>query len=135
MNFNSRTSTNAEQSRRLLALGLKPETADMSIIMPGTNMETLRAMPYAIFFKLKGTGRGIPSWSLSRLLEMMPDRAGEFTFKILYPTVGYFTSDVGHFYNNADIFDSCVEMIEWLIKNGNFEKEYLKKNDNEQQND
>ena len=70
-------------------------------------------------------GQDVPSWSLSRLLEMMSDRAGELTFKIIYPVVGYFSSDVGRFYADADIFNNCVDMIEWLIKGRYFNQDYL----------
>lgn len=68
MNFKNNIATTREQSERLLALGLKPETADMCY-----NLYFASAPPEinnygADLYKDK---RFIPSWSLSRLLEMM----------------------------------------------------------------
>lgn len=121
MNFKSQISTTREQSQRLLALGLNPETADMVLSPEDHPMCT----PYSQ--EMPGTYKEhcIPAWSLSRLLEMMPDRAGERTFKIMYPVVGYFSFDIGRFYADADIFENCVDIIEWLIKGRYFNEEYL----------
>lgn len=126
MDFKNNISTTLEQSKRLLELGVKPETADMYYWYEGN--------PYYCPYSLKLQDKvmpyelreeDVPSWSLSRLLEMMPDRAGELTFKIIYPVVGYFSSDIGRFYADADIFNNCVDMIEWLIKGRYFNQDYL----------
>lgn len=123
MNFKNNISTTPEQSRRLLALGVKPETADMHY----SSIPTFELQVSAnIFLFLGRPGNGdTPSWSLSRLLEMMPDSAGELTLKVLPPMVGYFSSDIGRFYADADIFNNCVGMIEWLIKGRYFNQDYL----------
>ena len=126
MNFKNNISTTPEQSRRLLALGVKPETADMHYTsIPTLKADTLQVSA-SIFLDLGAPGDGdVPSWSLSRLLEMMPDSAGELTLKVLPPMVGYFSSDIGRFYADADIFNNCVGMIEWLIKGRYFNRDYL----------
>ena len=126
MNFKNNISTTPEQSERLLGLGVKPETADMHY----TSIPTLKAntlqVSANIYLDLGSPENGeTPSWSLSRLLEMMPDSAGELTLKILPPMVGYFTSDIGRFCADADIFNNCVGMIEWLIKGRHFNQDYL----------
>ena len=123
MDFKNNISTTPEQSRRLLALGVKPETADMHY----SSIPTFELQVSAnIFLFLGRPGNGdTPSWSLSRLLEMMPDSAGELTLKVLPPMVGYFSSDIGRFYADADIFNNCVGMIEWLIKERYFNEDYL----------
>ena len=126
MNFKSNISTTREQSRRLLGLGVKPETADMYYWYEGN--------PYYCPYSLKVQDKvmpyelreeDVPSWSLSRLLEMMPDRAGELTLKVLPPMVGYLSSDIGRFYDEDDVFDNCVNMIEWLIGECYFNQDYL----------
>lgn len=126
MNFKNNISTTPEQSKRLLALGVKPETADMHYTsIPTLKADTLQVSA-SIFLDLGAPGDGdVPSWSLSRLLEMMPDSAGELTLKVLPPMVGYFSSDIGRFCSNADIFENCVGMIEWLIKGRYFNQDYL----------
>lgn len=64
MKFNSQICTTKEQSERLLALGLKKETADMTYLndkicaAPYNEMEC----PYDNLVK--------PAWSLHRLIEM-----------------------------------------------------------------
>ena len=121
MDFKTPISTTREQSERLLALGLKPETADMYIDKHGIPV----CLPYSRLDGHQDQPSLRPAWSLSRLLEMMPDSAGELTLKVLPPMVGYFSSDIGRFCSNADIFENCVGMIEWLIKGRYFNQDYL----------
>ena len=134
MNFKTPISTTREQSERLLALGLKPETADMCY-----NLYFASAPPEinnygADLYKDK---RFIPSWSLARLLEMMPkyiDEKEEVLLMIEPPLVIYYDTRYKgqqHFTTNPDIFDNCIAMIDWLIRNGHFNKEYLIEKDNE----
>lgn len=71
MNFTSQICTTREQSERLLALGLKKETADMS--WSNLSNEPI-CHPYK---KIKGLASDLddkvhPAWSLHRLIEMMP---------------------------------------------------------------
>lgn len=84
--FNSQICTTIEQSKRLLKLGLKPETADMYIF----DDEVYIGKPNV---------DDIPAWSLHRLLLLC---------------------DV------TTMFDDLINVIETLIKNGFFNKEYLK---------
>nr|DAE17985.1 MAG TPA: hypothetical protein [Siphoviridae sp. ctr8v12] len=48
MNFNTKIATTREQSERLLALGVKPETADMSMTEPGTEPEMIAMTDWLI---------------------------------------------------------------------------------------
>ena len=133
MNFKNNIATTREQSERLLALGVKPETADMCY-----NLYFESAPPEinnygADLYKDK---RFIPSWSLARLLEMMPqyiDEREEVLLMIEPPLIVYYDTRYKgqqHFTTNPNIFDNCIAMIDWLIRNGYFNKEYLI--DNEQ---
>lgn len=64
--FNSQICTSREQSERLLALGLKKETADMR--RPHYNEHT----PWVIDERDCLNEHWLPAWSLHRLIEMMP---------------------------------------------------------------
>lgn len=129
MNFKNNISTTHEQSKRLLDLGMKPETADMHY----ASIPTFELQVSAnIFLFLGRPGNGdTPSWSLSRLLEMMPKAIDEEENVILMiepPLVIYYDTVYKgryHFTAYPDIFDNCVSMLDWLIRNGYFNQDYL----------
>ena len=150
MNFTSQICTTKEQSERLLAFGLKHETADMCInpsrelVYPFSYSEALALYDRCGFGRIMEVDSLLPAWSLDRLLKMTPD-------KISYPTQwdsaplrinkdsmyylhrffdrnGYEdTSTVGD--NEAigshNIYDYAVSVIGFLIREGYFNKEYL----------
>lgn len=132
MDFKSNISTTREQSRRLLALGLKPETADMHYTsIPTLKADTLQVSAN-IYLDLGSPENGeTPSWSLSRLLEMMPeyiDKQEQIILMIEPPFICYYDTEFKgqhHFTTQIDIFDNCVDMISWLIHNGYFNQGYL----------
>ena len=109
-NFNSQICTTREQSERLVALGLKKETADMfyAAIHNGTKVVGYRVSPeynehhYEIFTD------DIPAWSLGRLIEI---KVMKTSSQILLPL--------------DNTFDGLIEDIETRIKGGYFNKEYL----------
>ena len=146
-NFNSAICTDRLQSERLLALGLKKETADMSHRYSniGGNYEE-SVFPYSSILALKERmnkpilgrgweelyGRDIPAWSLHRLWDILPKDVEvdddcyitshlEGEKAIVYHDYG------SHYYNfdKNNIYDNIVNCIEWLIKEGYFPKEYL----------
>ena len=115
-NFNSQICTTIEQSERLLALGLKKETADMTIHIKNDDGWYVTAEPFYeweddtnTFPSLEEIEQILPSWSLGRLIEMVSHT--KYTY--------YVTS------KELPIYDSLCEYIEWLIKEGKFPKEYL----------
>lgn len=124
-NFNSQICTTREQSERLLALGLKKETADMWY------PHFAKTCPIPLVDEVLTTD-DIPAWSLHRLIEMMPlDVIPEggfdncFTLIKNYPK-GYSVEYDGYsYYHKENIFDTIIEGIEHLIKEGYFNKEYL----------
>ncbi len=112
--FNSQVCTSAEQSKRLLELGLKPETADMYIFDNGVYMA---------------------AWSLHRLIELLPqdihldDYADTHYYLTINPfKVIYVNSHRLWIYQRDEgcLYDKLVDTIEWTIKNNFFNKEYLK---------
>ena len=109
MKFNSQICTTREQSERLLSLGLKKETADM-YYEGRLEGEWPRIMPHKTemdYFNLWDSI--IPAWSLHRLIEMVAHTR--------YP---YYVIS-----KELPIYDALCERIEWLIKEGYFNKEYL----------
>ena len=139
MKFNSQICTTREQSERLLALGLRKETADMmwwshTVDWCGIINETERQWHLGIGYAepLDARMERIPAWSLHRLIEMMPDIIKDHIDEMLY----HLSIDGNSvFYENRSL-DLCqffgdplyvciIDCIEWLIKEGYFNKEYL----------
>ena len=130
-NFNSQVCTSKVQSERLLALGLKKETADMYY-----SYDIICAKPY---FKVEEFMNGcvpediFPAWSLHRLIEMIPQIIGHLELAINDAFVGYYEdrceSETGmyweHTEESSNLYDNIISTIEWLIKEGYFNKEYL----------
>ena len=106
--FKSQICTTVEQSKKLLELGLKPETADMKHI------------PYSIYAVQKHYDDGfgfedkyyLPAWSLHRLMELNSANIMEEDVIVLS-------------YDNP--YGDIIEDTEWAINKGYFNKEYLNK--------
>ena len=111
-NFKSQICTSREQSERLLALGLKKETADMAI---EPDLESIYEAYYISAYP--PSRRGIPAWSLHRLIEI--------AFKSIALLEGADEEDEIYFIAKKNPFESMLELFEWLIKEGYFNKEYL----------
>ncbi len=106
MKFNSQICTTREQSKRLLALGLKKETADMCHTpFRSFDGETLEYTEHCSL----PLGKDIPAWSLGRLIEI---------------TLNETWNEVA-FERNVNPYEQMIKGIEWLIKEGYFNKEYL----------
>ena len=135
MKFNSQICTTEEQSKRLLALGLKKETADC--VMMYYDVWHIGEAEHFDFDKDPVE----PAWSLHRLIEMMPcgfqdEHYRNFVLKIDSQDVSYVYNyvddegygqsdsiDVDDIYHN--LYDGIIAHIKWLIKKGLFDKEYL----------
>ena len=124
-NFNSQICTTREQSERLLALGLRKETADMWY------PHFAKTYPIPLVDEVLTTD-DIPAWSLNRLIEMMPfDVIPEggfdncFTLIKNYPKGYSVEYDGFSYYHKENIYDTIIEGIEHLIKEGYFNKKYL----------
>ena len=125
-NFKSQICTTREQSERLYALGLKRETADMHHYMWSEGYLDTQACP-----PRRDSQRYIPAWSLDRLRELIPENI--FTgvrnqwHRVMYN--GVLTYEEGDYslvsFRGANIYDRCISCIEWLNKEGYFNKEYL----------
>ena len=120
MEFKSQICTTREQSERLVAMGLKPETADMmwdaiTVIRGKPVQEPMWSLrPY--YYPKKSSVLYdneeqvfIPAWSLHRLLELMGVREQ----MVLLP----------------DAYDDTIADIEISIKTGHISKDYLINNE------
>ena len=101
LKFNSQVCTTKEQSQRLLDLGLKPETADCY------NRE--EDYGYSNWIGKPSLHSDIPAWSLHRLMEILDAPLVEFSISTL-----------------EDAYEDIIYNISESIKNGYFNKEYLK---------
>lgn len=128
-NFKSQICTTREQSERLIALGLKKETTDMTWFKRSMNADyessttsyrewVEEILPIVDDYTLKDI---IPAWSFHRLIEIAGDDTG--TIAIRYEGVT-FNKDI-FFYSHPTTYDNLIDCIEWLIKEGYFKKEYL----------
>ena len=139
MDFNSQICTTREQSERLLDLGLKAETADMCyqilyLDLGGVLKECTPSLEPDPPFN---NDRFIPAWSLNRLIEMMPNNIRVYdsiaSLIVSNEKVQYYFHDVEYSdyltsvgrWKSGDIYDNIIDCIEWLIKEGYFNKEYL----------
>lgn len=107
LKFNSQICTSIRQSRRLLELGLNPETSDMCWL----NISDLPASAgYTVFKKAedKCNLKITPAWSLHRLLCML-DHDNADTFNIM-PNLAY---------------EDVIATISLRINCGAFNREYL----------
>ena len=148
-NFKSQICTDKIQSERLLALGLKKETADIvllkEMVYDEENHCTRDGEGYLIrpIEYLEGEEhRGhIPAWSLGRLLEMLPSPipiSEDLPTFHHYAYLNLSDMSVGYYWENYDgagralvgfsgngFFAAVVDATEWLIEEGYFPKEYL----------
>ena len=137
-NFNSQICTSRVQSERLLALGLKKETADMVHYRSSSMKEWgILATPWRD--DCEGCECYYPAWSCGRLVEDLMPQTVTYRLNKYYLSlnlgegmIGYFPPllsarfrPLNYFYGKDTILDDCISCIEWLIKEGYFPKEYL----------
>ena len=105
LKFNSQICTSVEQSKCLLELGLKHETADMELIH-NIFSNTYEPLPKTFPTTNK---HEIPAWSLHRLIELYKDVEDTSLWSLEYVN-----------------YNSLIQCIGLAIKHGDFNKEYLK---------
>lgn len=126
--FNTQIATTIEQSKRLLELGLNPETAECY------NRE--EEWGYSCWIGKPSLPTDIPAWSLDRLITMLPDKIemisysmyrGYFVPKFDKNSISYIDM-LGYskvFNEKSTLYDNIIDFIEWLIQKSYFNKEYL----------
>jgi hypothetical protein len=106
-NFNSQVCTSRSQSEKLLALGLKPETADMWY------PHFAKTCPLPLVDETLASD-DIPAWSLGRLWE-------------LYWSNKVVSDCLFGCGENMNPYAMMIAMIEYDIEDGTFNKDYLDK--------
>ena len=107
LKFNSAICTSRHQSKRLLALGLKEETADI-VIRPDNTLIVITENSFIYHNLEKATQEGYcPAWSLHRLIE-------------IYDKTCIFWADC---FDNP--YEAMISRIAGKIKCGELNKEYL----------
>lgn len=116
MNFTSQICTTKEQSERLLALGLKKETADMVLLKELAYDEELHRICDAGTYMIRPIDyldgeehrEHIPAWSLHRLIEIYGVRNIMLNLEVY-----------------DSIYDQIIHRIKISINSGTLDKEYL----------
>jgi hypothetical protein len=106
--FESQICTTREQSERLIALGLKKETADMcwcNVLTNGNREWLLIPISIKAYTKME-----IPAWSLHSLIELKQPNTIDNAIVVL---------------SREQTYDKLIGMIAKSIKEGFFPKEYL----------
>lgn len=101
--FNTQICTSIEQSKRLLELGLKPETADMVY-------QAIGVTPFKKWKEHKIEENFFPAWSLHRLLVILNPQIVELAISSL-----------------EEAYEDVIYNISESIKNGYINKEFLNK--------
>ena len=121
--------TTVEQSKRLLELGLNPETADMihpCLIARGEEVMYDAPLPknsvlYAMHTSLDEKQKSVPAWSSDRLLELMPAYYGINKEKTEY-VANYVCSHEVLKWSANNPLEAIYNMTVWLL-----EHNYIKK--------
>jgi hypothetical protein len=107
MKFNSQICTTREQSERLLALGLKKETADCTLAVGDDG----KFIPVATRAFPRHHPKAYPAWSLGRLLEIAFDQNGP--------------DSVIHLYRHSNPYEDVIAFLDYQIERGFIKPEYL----------
>ena len=134
-NFNSQVCTSKAQSERLLALGLKKETADMCLghtpvgwIEDGEMITELKPRAF-----IATSPTEIPAWSLHCLLAMMPkniaiDGDTAYPLQIQKRSDGKWCVGYQGWYDCVgDLYDSVIWIYQLLISEGYIDEEFCNK--------
>ena len=129
LKFNSAICTSRQQSKRLLALGLKKETADMHHYKWSEGYWDIQACPVRGYESCY-----IPAWSLHRLKCLMPEKTpygnGYLTVEIINENV-YIVLVIENVeqrvikYTKGNLYDNLISCINFFVKESLFNKDYL----------
>ena len=138
--------TTIEQSKKLVELGLSPDTADMFYSRRPTGKSE-----YSVFPDFKPEGRlevftkvDLPCWSLGALIELMPkiisvpvDERSAYFYSLEWQfandnSLRYIATNRGkclidiysdHDTRGKSLIETAFEMVCWLLENGYIKKE------------
>lgn len=132
LKFNSQICTTIEQSKRLLELGLNPETADMHHFKQSGDFQHIWGFFIDTYKNIPNWYQ--PAWSLHRLKCLLPNKipyeSGYLTTEIISNVNLMFITDTSEqrviSFIHENLYESMIKCIAWLIKENYFNKEYLK---------
>lgn len=132
-NFKSQMCTTVAQSERLLALGLKKDTADMGSVRNLVRTTSNGTQEVIFTFtpdNWEANPDSIPRWSLHRLIEMIPENVSDDWLGVSFDEISYYHGEckdmIGwKYYKAGNLYDCIIECYKWLIQEGYFNKEYL----------
>lgn len=107
MEINSQVCTDIDQSKKLIKLGLKSETADLFYTFDYTIGEIGGINILTDINKLEDLD--IPAWSLHRLIKICSDNYISFHLNL----------------KNDSLYDEIILLVEQLIKANKINKDYL----------
>lgn len=132
----ARIATTIEQGKKLEELGISTNTSDMSIWRQTKDwkdrpIERKMRIDATPFNQLSHIVMGVesfeeyPAWSLGALIKQLPDTIildnGDVCgLSILNMGVyyrGFVDRNIVQGFENENIFDNCVNMIEWAVRN------------------
>lgn len=134
MEFATQICTTKEQSGRLLALGLKKETADCVVVTIGSTDHLIQTKDPVYVTETLNNKKllNYPVWSLHRLLAML-------TYQVIYNDTKYepgITLDGMDYHDvctddpvvgwSGDLYTDVIDCIEWVIGQEQFNPNYLK---------
>lgn len=119
LKFKSQICTTIEQSKRLLELGLKPETADMHHFKQSGEFSAHLGFFIDTYKNIPNWYQ--PAWSLHRLIALCPETIEE----ICNDGEAHCSLHID-FDKHRNIYNNIIDYIDWLIKKRYFNKEYLK---------
>lgn len=129
-NFKSQIATTREQSERLLALGLKKETANCYLfeyeegkykVIAESWLDLIADERYYSQYK----DVCFPAWSLHRLVSTLINKGIIITFIDNIVIIEQYKVFQKSYDFWDDVYDNICDAIEWLIEEGYFNKEYL----------
>jgi len=121
MYFSSQVCTDETQSKRLLKLGINPETADC-YIRPNENGK------YSSWIGKPSLPDDIPAWSLHRLMELCPllmDPPRFVTISQHRTCYTFFKDGTDISFGGKGTYDNLIDCIKWLIDENHFDNKYL----------
>lgn len=141
--FKSQICTTREQSERLLALGLKKETADM-LHYKSASMKEWGVLATPFTAECKHCKCYFPAWSLHRLIDMLPHVIKGLVISTDGKEINMFCylkitkAEISYWYYNedgmvecyegfggGDLYKNVIDIIEFLISENFFQKDYM----------
>lgn len=116
--------TTMQQSKKILDLGFKRDTADCFYDrqLNGIWIKKIGTPP-ALYHE----NICVPAWSLDRLKELMPKRIDDYEWTLHHDCVGYISPLTGKILvgENGSTYDSIINLLGYLVENNYIDTTFL----------